>query len=71
VPERRARFVKVATDAYSVTECSEEGCEERATFELHLPWAENRVVCAAHARVLARKNGVVADALPDAEDELP
>jgi hypothetical protein len=54
-----------------VPTCSEEGCEEAATFELHLPWAENRLVCAGHARVLARQDGVVADALPDATDELP
>ncbi|WP_323676073.1 hypothetical protein [Halorubellus sp. PRR65] len=51
--------------------CTESGCERGAAFELHVPWAENRVVCAPHARVLARRDGVVADALPDASDELP
>lgn len=51
--------------------CSEHGCQKRATFELHLPWTENRVVCAGHARVLGRQDGVVADALPEADDELP
>lgn len=35
--------------------------------ELHVPWAENRLVCAAHARVLGRQEGVVADPNPDAE----
>ena len=54
-----------------VPTCSEEDCERGAAFELHVPWAENRVVCAPHARVLARQDGVVADALPDASDELP
>lgn len=51
--------------------CSEPGCEETATFELHIPWEENRVVCAGHARVIARQDGVVADALPSADEELP
>lgn len=52
-------------------ECTQEGCERTATFELHVPWAENRVVCAAHARVEGRQDGVVADALEEANDELP
>lgn len=52
-------------------ECTQEECERTATFELHVPWADNRVVCAAHARVEARQDGVVADALEDADDELP
>jgi len=51
--------------------CSEDGCEETATFELHVPWAENRPVCAGHARVLARQDGVVADPLATADEELP
>lgn len=55
----------------SVPTCSEADCERGAAFELHIPWAENRVVCAPHARVLSRRDGVVADALPDASDELP
>jgi hypothetical protein len=52
-------------------ECTEENCKREATFELHIPWTENRVVCAAHARTLARKDGIVADALDTAGDELP
>lgn len=52
-------------------ECSEEGCESRATFELHIPWTENRYVCAGHARVESRKEGIVADPLDSADDELP
>lgn len=51
--------------------CSEEGCQDPATFELHIPWAENRLVCAGHARVIAHKDGVVADPLPEADEELP
>ena len=52
-------------------ECTQEGCEERATFELYIPWTENRVVCSGHARVEARKDGIVADPLDDADDDLP
>ncbi len=52
-------------------ECTQEGCEKEATFELHIPWAPNRAVCAAHARVEARADGVVADALETADEELP
>jgi hypothetical protein len=51
--------------------CSEDDCEDAAAFELHVPWAENRPVCAGHARVLARQDGVVADPLEMADDELP
>lgn len=52
-------------------ECAEEGCSDSATFELHVPWADNRVVCAGHARVLSRQEGVVADPLENADDEMP
>jgi hypothetical protein len=52
-------------------ECTQEDCAREAAFELHIPWTENRVVCAAHARVESRKDGVVADALDTADDELP
>lgn len=55
----------------TVQECAEEGCEETAAFELHIPWAPKRVVCAGHARVIASQDGVVADALPEADEELP
>lgn len=52
-------------------ECAESGCEDEATFELHVPWEENRYVCAGHARVASRTEGVVADPLASAEEELP
>ncbi len=48
-------------------ECTEDDCDEPATVRLHIPWADNRVVCAAHARVLGRPDGVVADPLDDAD----
>lgn len=51
--------------------CSEDDCDEDATVELHIPWAENRVVCAGHARVVARQDGVVADPLDDSDDAWP
>jgi len=52
-------------------ECTEDRCESEAAFELHIPWRENRVVCAGHARVLGRQDGVVADPLDSANEELP
>jgi hypothetical protein len=65
------RFVRDGVVGSTVQECSEEGCGETAVFELHIPWAENRVACAGHARVIAHQDGVVADALPGADEELP
>jgi hypothetical protein len=52
-------------------ECTESDCDERAVIELHIPWAENRVVCSGHARVLARRDGVVADPIDGEEDAWP
>lgn len=49
--------------------CAEDGCENAAAVRLHIPWTENREVCTAHARVLARREGVVAEPLEGAEDE--
>jgi len=54
-----------------VMQCAHEDCESEASFELHIPWAENEFVCAGHARVRSRQEGVVADALADADEELP
>lgn len=51
--------------------CSEDDCEEAAVVELHVPWDENRLVCAGHARVIARQDGVVADPLDGADDAWP
>ncbi len=52
-------------------ECVGDDCNRGATFELHAPWAENRVLCAGHARVQSRQDGVVADAMDTADSELP
>lgn len=52
-----------------MVECSEESCDEEAAVELHIPWAENRVVCTGHARVLSRQDGVVADPLDGSEND--
>lgn len=51
--------------------CTEDGCDARATVMLHIPWAENREVCLGHARVWSQKDGVVADPLDEADEELP
>ncbi len=51
-------------------DCAEPDCQRPVAVELHIPWDENRLVCAAHARVLGRRDGVVADPLPDRGDEL-
>ena len=51
-------------------DCAEADCDRPVAVELHIPWAENRLVCAAHARVLGRQDGVVADPLPDSKENL-
>lgn len=51
-------------------ECAEEDCERAAAVELHIPWAANRLVCAAHGRTLGQQEGVVVEALPDSGDHL-
>jgi len=50
-----------------MSECTEEGCTETAAVRLHIPWTENREVCAGHARVWAQRDGVVADPLDGAD----
>lgn len=54
-----------------MTQCEEDGCEASAAVELHIPWAENRLVCPSHARVRARKDGVVPEPLDGHEDAWP
>lgn len=51
--------------------CTEDDCSAPAAVRLHIPWADNRVVCTGHARVYAQKDGVVADPLDTADDQLP
>ncbi|MFB6090290.1 MAG: hypothetical protein ABEJ97_04455 [Halobellus sp.] len=52
-----------------MAECAEEGCDRSAAVRLHVPWTENRAVCAAHARSLVQRDGVVAEPLDDAESD--
>jgi len=52
-------------------ECARADCRDEATFELHIPWKENEFVCAGHARVASRQEGVVADPLETAQGDLP
>lgn len=52
-------------------ECVESDCEEPATVELHIPWAENEFVCHGHARIRGRQEGVVADPLEDSDEAFP
>ena len=47
--------------------CDESGCDRPAAVRLHVPWADDRSVCTAHARVLARRDGVVAEPIEGAE----
>ena len=49
-------------------ECSEDGCDREAAVRVHVPWAEDRDVCTAHGRVIAQKDGVVAEPLEGADE---
>jgi hypothetical protein len=52
-------------------ECTAPDCERDAAVRLHVPWDSNRVVCLAHARSEGQKDGIVAEALENADEELP
>lgn len=52
-------------------ECAETDCDRAGTVRLHIPGAKERVVCAAHARVLGRPDGVVADPIEEDGDAWP
>lgn len=52
-------------------ECVVSECENSAGVRLHVPWAETRSVCPAHARVLARQDGVVAEPLEGSKAHWP
>lgn len=52
-------------------ECAEDDCSDPAAVRLHVPWAENRETCAAHARALAQREGVVAEPLDGTDAEWP
>jgi hypothetical protein len=49
--------------------CAEDGCEDPAAVRVYVPWAEDRDVCTGHARVLAQKDGVVAEPLEGTGDD--
>lgn len=49
-------------------ECARDDCGREAAVRLHVPWADDEEVCAAHARAAARQDGVVAVPLTDAEE---
>lgn len=51
--------------------CSEDGCDREAAVQVYVPWAEDRAVCPAHARAIVQQDGVVADPLPDHDEEWP
>jgi len=51
--------------------CAEDGCTAPAAVRLHVPWAEDRELCVAHARALVQRDGVVAEPLADADAEWP
>lgn len=49
--------------------CAEDGCEDPAAVRVYVPWGEDRDVCTGHARVLAQKDGVVAEPLEGTGDD--
>ncbi|QZP37852.1 hypothetical protein [Halobaculum magnesiiphilum] len=53
-----------AGDGGDEKQCAEEGCTREAAVRLYVPWEADRDVCAAHGRVLAQRDGVVAEPLP-------
>lgn len=61
----------MAGEGPGMDDCSEAGCSEPAVVRLHVPWADDREVCLGHARTWAQKDGVVADPLDAASEELP
>jgi len=54
-----------------MTTCAEDDCEEPAAVRLHVPWTGTREVCPAHARSIARKDGVVAEPMEERAGEWP
>lgn len=48
-------------------DCAEAGCEREAAVRLRIPWDADREVCAAHARSLVQRDGVVAEPLEGAD----
>lgn len=49
------------------TACAEDGCDHPAAVRVFDPRGEDRKVCAAHARTISQRDGVVATPLEDAD----
>ncbi|MFC6989188.1 hypothetical protein ACFQJD_11585 [Haloplanus sp. GCM10025708] len=49
-------------------QCAEDDCDRPAAVRVYVPWEADRDVCPAHARAIARQEGVVAEPLDGAED---
>jgi len=54
-----------------MTTCEETDCERVAAVRLRVPWADDRLVCPAHARGPATRDGVVPEPLPGHEAQWP
>lgn len=51
--------------------CDEADCSNPVAVRLHVPWADDREVCAAHGRALAQQEGVVAEPIDGGDGEWP
>lgn len=51
-----------------VPTCTEPDCDADAAVVVHVPWAEDRPVCAAHGRALVQQDGVVATPIEDSSE---
>ncbi len=51
--------------------CSETSCENSAAVRLFIPGNQPRLVCPAHGRVIAQRDGVVAEVLDTDEVSWP
>jgi len=51
--------------------CEAPDCHRAAAVCLHVPWGDDRLVCPAHARGPATRDGVVPEPLAGHEDEWP
>lgn len=52
-------------------DCEIEDCSTTVAAILHMPWTDDQYVCLDHARAKANQDGVVADPLDNAREELP
>lgn len=54
-----------------MTVCEAADCDRTAAVRLRIPWTDDRLVCPAHARGRATRDGVVPEPLPDHGDAWP